>query len=51
MKERICEQCGTQFEVEAGDSSPVCASCLIELKKETRFFLDEPKCGSGMETD
>jgi hypothetical protein len=49
MIERTCEQCNAEFEVEAGDDSTVCASCLIELKKETRFYLDEPVSGAEIE--
>ena len=51
MREKICEQCGAEFEVEAGDDSTVCASCLIELKKENRFFLDETTTGTGFEVE
>lgn len=51
MKERICEQCGTEFEVEAGDDAVVCAACLIELKKENRFHLDSTKTGNGFEIE
>jgi hypothetical protein len=36
MIERLCEQCGTEFELEAGDDSSVCIACIIELQKETR---------------
>lgn len=36
MKEKICDSCGTEFEIEAGDDSAVCMSCAIELQRETR---------------
>jgi len=36
MKERICESCGTEFEVEAGDDSVICAACMFALQKEKR---------------
>ena len=51
MKEQICEQCGAEFELEAGDDSTVCASCLIELKREGRVFRGEPRTEGGSEID
>jgi hypothetical protein len=36
MKEKICDSCGAEFEVEAGDSSPICVTCTIELQRETK---------------
>lgn len=49
MIERICEQCNSVFEVEVGDDSTVCASCLIELQRENRFYRDETPSGHGTE--
>jgi hypothetical protein len=49
MKEQICEQCGIEFEIEAGEDSPVCASCLIALQREKR--LSPPETVSDLGTE